>query len=290
MTPINTSRLIDAAVPPIPSHLLTPPIRQIRRRAIRRRAALGSCAAAVAVVVTSVGAIVAIGPSDDSSTVVGSSPTPTSAAAVTSTTPTNAAGSWRLARVDRAGTGLTVYVNPDPRACVVYTEAVPSVDERADAVIITVNGTGKTVACEERRVAQLHITLTQPLGTRTLRDGRDGTIARAYLDSDLPQVPLPWFDYPTGFSELDGSLWMAGLTRPGGPDLRFSASVGTVSDLSGQPVTLGSRQGRIRQNGVTQVVEWQVRDLIYTMMLTPREGATTSLAEAQAVINQLTWP
>ena len=103
MTEDKTARLLEAALPPIPPHLLTPPVHQIRQRAQRRRRVLAGYAAAVAVVVTSVGGIAAIWPSGDSSTVVGSSPTPTSGVAVTSTTPTNAAGSSSLCGLYRGG-------------------------------------------------------------------------------------------------------------------------------------------------------------------------------------------
>ncbi len=295
MTPINTSRLIDAAVPPIPSHLLTPPIQQIRRRAVRRRAAFASCAAAVAVVLVTVG-IVAIGPSGQSSTMVGSSPTPISGPPNTPTTPTRPVGepppgSWRLARVDRTGAGLTIYVNPDRRTCQGYEDAVPVVEEHADTVVIAVTGAGKATACGTK-AAPLHITLTHPLGTRTLRDGRDGTTARAYFDSDLPQVPAPWSEVPASYSVLDGYGWSISYTRPGGPDLMFIAGVGGVgSATTVADVTLGSVRGAIIESDAGSYrVRWKVRDLTYMMMLVPREGATTSLAEAQAVINQLTWP
>ena len=196
---------------------------------------------------------------------------------------------WRAARVDRAGTTLTVFVNPPKPGCQTYPSPHASVQESSDVVIVTVTATAAPAACERTVVTQFKVTLSQPLGGRLLRNGRDGVIARAFFDANLPVIPAAWHEVPTDYISVDQSSWSIGFTRSGGPDLYFRAEAFRMADPGTVP--LGSHKGvvyPVRQDSYG--VRWQVGDLMYSMELMPSEGKTCTQAELEHVISQLTWP
>jgi hypothetical protein len=260
-------RLLDAAVPSIPPRLRTPPYEGIRRRAKRRRATVAGSAAAIVVAATAIGLVTTLGHVRGPSTVVGA--TPTSEPSVNLTTapasgPTSqdpgvvSPMSLRIAKVDRAGTGLTLYLNPSRDPCLTYPDAVASVDERANDVVVAITGKGVPTECERTMAAPIRVNLAQPLGNRTLWS--DGRMVRVFFDADLPQIPSPWMKVTVEFTELDGSFFADGYTRPGGPDLDFRIFAGTPPDSGGGPgewVALGSRQGTVVNQGDRYGVRWQ---------------------------------
>jgi hypothetical protein len=272
-------RLLDAAVPPVPVRLLRLPYEGIRRRVRRNRTLRVGAAAALAVVAATVGVVVAVGPFRGPSTVVGLAPT------ADPVTPR----SLRVAQVDRAGTGLTLYVNPSREQCRTFADAIATIDEGVNDVVVSITGDGRPTECERPMAAPIRATLAQPLGDRTLWS--DGAVVRVFYDADLPEVPSPWHEVPVEFSELDGRFFDYGYTRPGGPELDFRAVAGTPPGAGlGERVALGSRQGTIVTGGDQNVVMWQVRDVTYILTLHPRERLTGSVDELHAVIAQLTWP
>ncbi len=292
MTQDQIPRLLDAAVPPVPAHLLRPPYERIRRRARRNQTLRIAGAAALAVVAATVGVVAAVGPARSPSTVVGVPPSSEPAVSVTQDAPDAVTPrSLRVAQVDRAGTGLTLFLNPSRAQCRTFANATPTVDERANDVVISITGDGAPTECERTMAAPIHVTLAQPLGDRTLWS--DGAVVRVFFDADLPQIPSPWMKVTVEFTELDGSFFADDYTRPGGPDLEFRIVAGTSSDSGsgpGEKVALGSRQGTVVTSGDRYGVRWQVRDVTYTMMLQPREGLSGSLDELHTVIAALDWP
>ncbi len=290
MTQDQIPRLFDAAVPPVPARLLRPPYEGIRRRARRNRTFRIGGAAALAVVAATAGVVAAVGPARSPSTVVGIPPTSEPAVSPRHDAPDPVTPrSLRVAQVDRAGIALTLYVNPSPAQCRTFADAVATVDERVNDVVVSITGDGAATECERTMAAPIQVTLAQPLGDRTLWS--DGAVVRVFFDADLPEVPSPWHEVPVEFSELDGSFFDYVYTRPGGPELDFRVVAGTPPSAGpGDRVALGSRQGTIFTGGDQNGVFWQVRDVTYILTLHPREGLTGSLDELHTVIAQLTWP
>jgi hypothetical protein len=59
----------------------------------------------------------------------------------------------------------------------------------------------------------------------------------------------------------------------------------------GSAPELGSRTGRIAQDGVTVDVQWEVGDLTYTLQLAVGEGSPPANEQTvRAIVAQLTWP
>ena len=298
MTPENSvAQLLEAAVPPVPPSLRTPPIERIRRRARRRRIAkTGSTVlAAVVLVAAGLGVMSTVEPHHQSTVVGRPSPTPLVEDPDVPVTPPPLAGapkdsvSWGVARVDRTGLQLIVYVNPlSLRDCVGYPSPQWAVDEGAPGVVkVVVTAKPERMDCSRTMATPVHISLSYPLGDRKLLDGRTGADAVVLQDRYLPVVGAPWFEVPVGFTFVDGALSVH-YTRPGGPDLHFTVKAGTVS-TTGPTATLGSRQG-VLVDGPDPGVEWQVGELVYSMVLFPTEGATVSADQLLLVLNQLTWP
>ena len=290
MTQDHIPRLLDVAVPPVPARLQRPPYEGIRRRARRNRTLRVGGAAALAVVAATVGVVVAVGSARSPSTVVGVPRTSVPAVSPTHDAPDPVTPrSLRVARADRAGTGLTLYLNPSREQCRTFADAIATADERVNDVVMTITGDGATTECDRAMAAPIHVTLAEPLRDRTLWS--DGVVVRVFFDADLPEVPSPWHEAPVEFSELNGSFFDYVYTRPGGPELDFRVVVGTPQGATlGERVALGSRQGTIFSGGDQNGVFWQVRDVTYILTLHPREGLTGSLDELHTVIAQLTWP
>jgi hypothetical protein len=200
----------------------------------------------------------------------------------------------RQARVDRAGTGLTLYVNPDQANCIVYPGLTPVVDQRPDRVVVTFNGAGTKTACHQVWAAPITVTLRQPLGERALVDGA-GTPIRPFFDADLPVLPAAWTAIPSEYGWLDGTYFDLGYQAIGtGREVDFSASTRPQSyPADGGEVTLGSRTGSLfttPTTGNVPGVRWQVRDLTYEMSLIPNEGQHATFDQLRALIDEFTWP
>jgi hypothetical protein len=294
----SAAQLLEAAVPPIPPSLHTPPIERIRHRARRRRLATTGSAVGLAVVLVAAGLGVLSSVEDHRSTVVGR-PSPDNAGEVPEAPEVPATAppvpgapadsvSWEVVRVDRTGLQLVAYVNPSSlRNCMGFPSPQANVDEAANVVTILLTAKPDRMDCSRTMATPVHITLSRPLGDRTLRDGRTGVDAIAFQDRYLPVVGAPWFEVPASFTFVHGGLTV-GYTRPGGPDLQFTVQVGTAS-ATGPAVILGSRHG-VLVDGPQPGAQWQVGDLVYSMRLEPTEGATSSVDQVRSVIGQLTWP
>jgi hypothetical protein len=300
VTPENSvAQLLEAAVPPVPPSLRTPPIERIRRRARRRRlATTGSgVVAAMVLVGAGLGVMSNVESHPSQSTVVGRpspTPLPINGIDVPATLPPLPGSpkdsvSWQVARLDRTGLRLVIYVNPlSLRNCTGYPSPEWAVDEGAPGVVkVFVTAKPDRMDCSRTEATPVHVTLSHPLGDRKLIDGRTGADAILVQDRYLPVVGAPWSEVPIGFGFVDNSLSVH-YTRPGGPDLHFTVKVGTVA-TTGPTATLGSRQG-VLVDGPDPGVEWQVGELVYSMVLFPTEGATVSADQLLLVLNQLTWP
>lgn len=196
------------------------------------------------------------------------------------------------ARLDRAGTGLTLYL-ATPGGCNVFGDATARVTEGEGDDQVTVEARSVPADCSRAVVTAVHTTIAHPLGRRLLRDGYTGSAIRVFPDANLPVVPGPWTETPTDFFEqLDGTFMAVGYTRRGGPDLLIDITVnGTLDPSPVERVRLGSRPGVIDPGLANSYeVDWVVGDLYYQMRLEPSEGASISLSQTHAVIAQLTWP
>jgi hypothetical protein len=302
----DATRFLDAAVPPIPQRLLTPPYAQIRRRVRRRRLAVHASVFAVVALLVGGGGVLIGGTGRTLPVGTGSVPaaepdSPASTSTLTSTStlasipdappsspdPVTDSPVWRVARVDEAGTGITIYVNEADR-CLTYQHPTTVVDERADAVIITATGQASSTDCSRTMATKVAITLSEPLGDRTLRDGRDGYPVLTIRDADLPGAPMPWQEVPAEYSHLDGTRWGTVYTRPGGPDIHLDASRTAFSGTIVKPAQIGAHPGDIVVSGTEYRAHWMVDTVSYELRLVPGEAAQTSMAELESVLWQLT--
>jgi hypothetical protein len=285
----QTVRLLDAAVPTIPSRLRTPPYEQIRARARRRRLARGGSASAVVAMLVASVILAVTGVFARPATDIGGGPA-TTAPPNTPISPGGAAVPIQEARLDRAGTGLTLYLNP-PGDCAVYGNANQRVIEGDATVTLFISASPLPVDCSRAMVTRVDVALSSPLGARPLRDGDTGATIPVFRDADLPRVPRPWTEVHNDFVNMNGTAWATGFTRPGGPDLDFLASRGQVEPASVERIQLGRRHGVIAPFGDhSYEVDWVVGDLLYQMRLSPSEGGSVSLAQTHAIIAQLAWP
>ena len=283
-----TARLLDAVVPPMPARLNRPPFERIRARARRRRAAMILTATATGFVLIA-GTAFAVTMMPRPSTVVGGGPA-TAASPTPSSDASGVAVTIVEARLDRLGTGLTLYVNP-AGDCSVYGAADARVTEQDAEVRLFVHASPEPIDCSRAMVTTVHLTLTSPLGTRSLRNGVTGATVPVFRDADLPVLPLPWTEVHNDFTQMDGTTWAGSYTRPGGPDLRFLVQPGQLDSAGAERVPLGHREGVILPyGGHSYEVDWTVGDLLYRMSLEPSEGGSVSLNQTQQVIAALTWP
>jgi hypothetical protein len=205
-----------------------------------------------------------------------------------STAATDALGPFRVARVNRAGTVVTVFVT-SPSRCRVWEPTNSTVDEEGDRVVISIAGAPKSVECSRSIDTPVQVALSQPLGDRTLVDGRDQDIEiLLFRDADLPVVPTRWWEVHGDYSGLDGSWFGIGYTTPGGPDLRFTVARGPITGPVLEQVRIGSHDAVIVDFNRQEAVRWAVGDLVYSMTLSPSEGETTSRADLHDVLAQLT--
>jgi hypothetical protein len=281
----KTSWLLDAAVPPIPPRVQTPPYERIRARARRRRAGrAASVALGVAVLATGLAASMMYWPRPGT-------PPPAAPTNVPLATVPDGAVPIQEARVNRAGTGLTVYVNP-PGDCLIFGDASPTVSETDTTVRLILRATSLPTECSRSMVAKAPVVLSRPLGARTLIDGSTGNPVPTFPDANLPVPPAPWTEVLGDFTGLDGSALDYLFTRAGAPELMIAVSHGDQLDPSPvQRVQLGHHQGVIDEWGTNSYeVDWVIGDLYYQMRLNPNEGQTVSLAQTHDIITELGWP
>jgi hypothetical protein len=281
----QTVRLLDAAVPPIPDRLRTPPYVRIRARARRRRTAtILTATATVAVLVAGVIVAVALMPRRS---VNG----PATAPPPVSPTVGDVPAPFVEARVNRAGTQVTVYINP-PGDCTAYTSAHADALESDSDVRIMLLMHRAPADCDSAMVTTATVTLRRPLAGRTVIDGTAGASVPTFLDANLPQVPAAWTEVHVGYTKLEAAALIIQYTGTGGPDLILHASTGGGLDPSPvERVQLGSHPGVIVPGlPHSYDVDWMVGDVLYQMRLEPSEGASVSLGQVHHIISELVWP
>ncbi|MFI5912448.1 hypothetical protein [Dactylosporangium sp. NPDC051541] len=205
--------LFDRAVATVPPALLPAPHAAIRRRVRRRRRAGWGAAAAVVLVIVAGFAFARTDPA-------AVSPQPAA-----SKGPAAGAGvPWLGARIDRAGTRITVYAVPQLGKCV---ERDP---ERDDLVVtddkITMSLDGAYTACtDDTKVAARTFELPQAVGTRLLVDGRSPWGQPfVFSDADLPDLPAGgWSEGSPSWLGSGNATLALRFTRAGGPNLRLLA-------------------------------------------------------------------
>jgi hypothetical protein len=284
----QTVRLLDAAVPPIPDRLRTPPYERIRARSRRRRTAM-ICTAAATVVVLVAGIVTTAALRPNRSTVVGG--LGTAAAPSDPAAGPGVAVAFLQARVSRSGNEVTVYVNP-PSRCDGYVDPSLAASEDDATARITLRVSTVAVDCDSAVVTTATITLSRPLGGRTIIDGVTGETVPTFYDTNLPRVPPGWPEVHVGYTRLEGGNLDVQYTRTGGPDLIIMISRGGGLDPTPiERVQLGSHAGVIVPGLVKSYdVDWMVGDLLYQMRLEPSEGGSVTLNQTHTIIAQLTWP
>lgn len=290
------ARLLDRAVPTIPDRLRTAPLDAVRAR-VRRRRARRVTSALVAVVL-----VVLIGPALWYARANNGSGEPPAGVVNTPSASASPNVPWGMAKVDRAGTTITVFVAPpdDRRVCQGEWEATATAASGSDRVIITSVGspgpsslTASGCPHGDAFMAPVTLTLPAPLGSRPLIDAYDGLERPAYREEDLPTVPGGgggWSEVHTSFG--GGDSWMVSYTREGGPDVWIQ---GFRRD--GAPAPDGPSRGTVKVGSYRAViylrstgtfeVRWETTKVVYTLTLQPSEGQSLTLSAFRTVLAQI---
>ncbi|WP_433045891.1 hypothetical protein [Dactylosporangium sp. CS-033363] len=214
MSDEEVTDLFERAVATVPPELLPPPHAAIRRRARNRRVAAWSAATAAVVLVVVAGYAVAR-PGQES---VAPQPAASKAPAAVPGVP------WLGARIDRAGTRITVYAAPQLGKCVEGDPAQDDLVAEDDKITISLGG-AYTDCADDLQVTARTFELQQPVGTRFLKDGRS-PYGQPFVfpDTDLPDLAAGgWSEgTPVWRGSGDAALTLR-FARPGGPDLRLLA-------------------------------------------------------------------
>ncbi|GIF78589.1 hypothetical protein [Asanoa siamensis] len=286
----RVAHLLEQAIPGIPEELRRPPLAKLRARARRRRTRRNAAAAAVVTLVLAGPALWYTSTLDGPQRTAPAGPGGPAAAVNTGLT-------WWMARVDRAGTQVTLFVSRpvDGPACQGSWSPEATFATDAATVIVTVSdGSVTGVGCaSDNKLATVQITLPEPLARRPLIDGYDDTRRPVYREADQPQVPggsAGWSEVPTTFSaprpvnaELP-AVWNVSYTRPGGPDIKIR---GYPADhlLAAVPKTepvgtveVAGTRGGIYPTGLDRyLVRWEAPGVVYNLTVLPTEGAYVSL-------------
>ncbi|WP_433222197.1 hypothetical protein ACQP00_22810 [Dactylosporangium sp. CS-047395] len=206
--------LFDRAVATVPPELLPAPHAAIRRRARNRRvAAWGGATAAVVLVIVAGFAVARPG-----SESVAPQPAASKDPAVAPGVP------WLGARVDRAGTRITVYAAPQLGKCVERDPTHDNLLVADDKVTLSLDG-AYTDCADDTQVAARTFELPQALGTRFLVDGRSPWGQPfVFTDADLPDLAAGgWSEQPPSWRGSGDAALTLRFTKAGGPDLRLLA-------------------------------------------------------------------
>lgn len=213
MSDEDVTDLFDRAVDVVPPALLPAPHAAIRRRVRQRRMAGWGAATAVILVII---AGFAVAQPDPASV----SPQPAA-----SKQPAVAAGvPWLGARIDRAGTRITVYAAPMLGMCVQRDPTHDDLLLTDDKVTMSLDG-AYTGCIDDTQVTARTFELPQAVGTRLLADGRSPWGQPfVFSDADLPDLGAGgWSERsPLWLGSGDATLALR-FTRAGGPDLRVLA-------------------------------------------------------------------
>jgi hypothetical protein len=292
--------LLDQAIPDLPEELRRPPLEGLRARARRRRTRRNGVAAAGITLALLTGPALWYTSTLDGPHRVGPGRADEPAVVV------NTGLTWWMARVDPAGTKVTLFVSRplDGPPCTGAWRPQASFAAGADAVTVTVSdGSPTGIGCaSDNRLATVELTLPEPLARRPLIDGYDGVRRPVYREADLPRVPggtEGWSEVPATFSvpslaaEPLGA-WMVSYTRPGGPDINIRGypsehSLAAVPDTDPVgAVDVAGTRGAIYPLGPARFqLRWEASGVVYLLDVLPREGEREPLPAFRDVLARI---
>ncbi|MEU1589559.1 hypothetical protein [Micromonospora sp. NPDC005710] len=276
--------LFDRAVATVPAALLPAPHAAIRRRVRYRRVAGWGAATAVILVII---AGFAVARPD---------PAPVSPQPAASKEPAVAAGvPWLGARIDRAGTRITVYAAPTLGKCVARDPTHDDLVVTDDKITMSLDG-AYTGCADDTEVTARTFELPQAVGTRLLADGRSPWGQPfVFSDADLPDLAAGgWSERsPLWLGSGDATLTLR-FTRAGSPDLRVLAvrwqpePDGRVEnpdhtlEVNGHRIDVYDRAGNLTANWWSSNTE-AVR---FTLEVS---GAAVGRSQFDALLRAMTW-
>ncbi|GAA3278421.1 hypothetical protein Dvina_12995 [Dactylosporangium vinaceum] len=276
--------LFDRAVAEVPPALLPAPHAAIRRR-VRRRRATGWGAATAAVLAVVAGFAVARADRASDSPQPAASREPAATAGVP----------WAGARIDRAGTRITVYAVPRLGKCVERDPAHDDLVLTDDKITMSLDG-AYTGCADDTQVTARTFELPQAAGTRLLADGRSPWGQPfIFSDTDLPDLAAGgWSEQPPSWLGSGDPTLALRFTRPGGPDLRVLAvrsqpepgSQDETPDhalmVNGKRIDVYGRAGRL-------TASWWSADAGAVHFTMDVSGAALGVSEFDAMLRGLTW-
>lgn len=268
------------------------------RARVRRRRARRNVLVAAAVTM-----VLATGPALWYQSTRGEPPRPPSGGGVVPSVKVDNTLTWWMARLDRTGTKVTLYVTRPPEGIPCEGTWSPQAVTEMDADVVTVSvedASAGGMGCPgSNSLAPLRITLPQPLGNRTLADGFDGGSRPVFREADLPEVPQGpdgWSEVNTTFGANPGSegLWTVGYTRGGGPDIRiYGYPPDQAPSVAADPVDtveVAGARGTIYPRSINHIgyeLRWEASGVVYFLELSPTEGEKISLQLFRDVLTRL---
>ncbi|WP_433652825.1 hypothetical protein ACQP2C_11480 [Micromonospora zamorensis] len=207
--------------------------------------------------------------------------------------PVASAIGWNAALVARDDTTITVYASLGDTRCKDLVQPRATITEQTDTqVVVAVNGRiidATDCSISGTRVP-LVVTLQKPLGGRLLRDAASALPPPNFSERELPDLASDkrWSPHS---GHCDEGLCQ-GYNGPNGSTLLVIAgrTVGSESSAAVGTVAIGSYEGAITgRPGSSWQVRWEVRDVTYSLRLTPSESGTFSLKQFRAELARLRW-
>lgn len=290
---------LDEATAEVPPPYRAAPLDGIRRR-VRLRRATATAVASAALVAALLGGLAVT-----RAVAGGPRPQPPAGPAPSAIAPVSASGSAPVSADPATQPWASAMVSRDERTVTVYTGTARCHDLAQARADVTVQDATQVVIAVHARVVDaadcstsgfdIPVTLTLPadLGTRAVRDGRDGGARQVYHERDLPDLTgTGWSPIPQVSWQAGDEGWYGGYNGPGGASLQLKALPGKWSSNAGSPVTtvrLGTRQGTVTGGPGMWKVWWQAGDAKYSLEYEPTEGGTFTLQQFTQLLGTLRW-
>ncbi|MEQ4302972.1 hypothetical protein ABNF97_16510 [Plantactinospora sp. B6F1] len=300
MSDERLAHLLDQAIPGIPEELRRPPLAELRSRVRRRRTRRTVFAAAGLTLLLLTGpAVWYSGALDEGRHNGGPAGEPTAVA--------HDRLNWWMARMNRAGTEITVFVSRplDAPPCQGVWLPEATVTAGTTAVTVTVSDRSPTGAgcATSENLTPLRVALPGSLAERAFLDGYDGSSRPVYREADLPVVP----GGPDGWAETPGSFaapiaevrtvpgyWVLSYGRVGGPDIIIRGhrpEHGMRGAPDGDPidrVEVAGNPGGVYRTGPDRfVLHWAATGVEYVLTVVPAEGESVSLPMFREVLGRI---
>jgi hypothetical protein len=203
---------------------------------------------------------------------------------------------WVSAVVAHDDTSITVATGIDRAGCKELSHPQATVRHQDDNQVV-ISVTASVVHADDcsaaGRAVFASVSLQRPLGDRVLRDAATSRQHPTYFRSNVPDPPPNSQWGSVGHLWTDDSWYQSFQDGPGGAEAHLQAL--PTAKAHPRPATIaaipiGSRQGTITTNAASQwVLWWEVKQVTYSLTLTPPAGRHLTLDEFKQQIARFKW-